>query len=38
MIKMGFRFVTLSNDSGLMARAARNEIAIVRKDTGDVAS
>ena len=24
---MGFRFVTLANDSGLMARAARAEIA-----------
>jgi 4-hydroxy-2-oxoheptanedioate aldolase len=38
MIKMGFRFVTLNNDSGLMARAARNEVAIVRKDAGDIAS
>ena len=31
MIGMGFRFVTLANDSGLMARAARAEIAITRK-------
>jgi 4-hydroxy-2-oxoheptanedioate aldolase len=38
MIKMGFRFVTLNNDSGLMARAARNEIAIARKDAGDITS
>jgi 4-hydroxy-2-oxoheptanedioate aldolase len=37
MIAMGFRFVTLSNDSGLMARAARAEIAVTRKDAGDVA-
>ena len=36
MIKMGFSFVTLNNDSGLMARAARNEIAIVRKDAGEI--
>ena len=38
MIAMGFRFVTLANDSGLMARAARAEIAITRKNAGDVAS
>ena len=37
MIAMGFRFVTLSNDSGLMARAARSEIAVTRKDAGDIA-
>jgi 4-hydroxy-2-oxoheptanedioate aldolase len=37
MIAMGFRFVTLANDSGLMARAARAEIAITRKTAGDVA-
>ncbi len=35
---MGFRFVTLFNDSGLMARAARNEVAITRKDAGAIAS
>ena len=38
MIDMGFRFVTLLNDSGLMARAARAEIAIARKNAGEVAS
>jgi len=38
MIAMGFRFVTLLNDSGLMARAARGEIAVVRNNAGDVAS
>jgi 4-hydroxy-2-oxoheptanedioate aldolase len=38
MIGMGFRFVTLANDSGLMARAARGEIAVTRKNAGDIAS
>jgi 4-hydroxy-2-oxoheptanedioate aldolase len=38
MIQMGFRFVTIFNDSGLMARAARAEIAIARKTAGEVAS
>jgi len=38
MIGMGFRFVTLANDSGLMARAAREQIAVTRKNAGDVAS
>jgi 4-hydroxy-2-oxoheptanedioate aldolase len=38
MVGMGFRFVTIFNDSGLMARAARNEIAIARKNAGAVAS
>ena len=38
MIAMGFRFVTIANDSGLMARAARAEIAITRKNAGEVAS
>jgi 4-hydroxy-2-oxoheptanedioate aldolase len=37
MIGMGFRFVTLGNDSGLMARAAREQIAITRKNAGEVA-
>lgn len=37
MIAMGFRFVTLANDSGLMARAARAEIDVTRKIAGDVA-
>lgn len=38
MIKMGFHFVTLSNDSGLMARGARAELAAARKDAGDIAN
>jgi len=38
MIAMGFRFVTLANDSALMARAAREQIAITRKAAGDVAT
>jgi 4-hydroxy-2-oxoheptanedioate aldolase len=38
MIAMGFRFATILNDSGLMARAARAEIAIARKNAGEVAS
>jgi 4-hydroxy-2-oxoheptanedioate aldolase len=38
MIGMGFRFVTIFNDSGLMARAARAEIAIARNKAGEVAS
>jgi 4-hydroxy-2-oxoheptanedioate aldolase len=37
MIGMGFRFVTIANDSGLMAKAAREQIAITRKEAGDVA-
>ena len=38
MIGMGFRFVTIFNDSGLMARAARNEIGVARKTAGEIAS
>jgi 4-hydroxy-2-oxoheptanedioate aldolase len=38
MIAMGFRLVTLANDSALMARAAREQIAITRKGAGDVAT
>ena len=38
MITMGFRFVTIFNDSGLMARAAREQVGIARKNAGDVAS
>ena len=38
MIDMGFRFVTLANDSGLMARAARAEIEVTRKNAGAVAA
>jgi len=37
MIAMGFRLVTIANDSGLMAKAAREQIAITRKEAGDVA-
>lgn len=38
MIAMGFRLVTIMNDSGLMAKAARAEIAVVRKEAGAVAN
>ncbi len=38
MIAMGFRLVTIANDSGLMAKAAREQIAITRKEAGDVAN
>ena len=38
MIGMGFRFVTIANDSGLMARMSRAEVAATRKAAGDVAS
>ena len=38
MMAMGFRFVTLFNDSGLMARAAREQIAVTRKTAGDIAT
>jgi len=37
MIGMGFRLVTILNDSGLMAKAAREQIAITRKEAGEVA-
>ena len=37
MIGMGFRFVTIANDSGLMARAAREAVTATRKAAGDVA-
>src|SRR5277367_3833362 len=36
MITMGFRFVTIFNDSGLMARVAREQVGIARKNAGDV--
>src|SRR5262245_23384452 len=36
MVSMGFRFVTIGNDSGLMARAARAELAIARQSAGEV--
>ncbi len=38
MIGMGFQFVTIANDSGLMARAAREAVQATRKAAGDVAS
>jgi 4-hydroxy-2-oxoheptanedioate aldolase len=38
MIAMGYRFVTIANDSGLMARAAREAVTATRKIAGDVAS
>ena len=38
MIGIGFRFVTIANDSGLMARAAREAVSATRKAAGDVAS
>jgi 4-hydroxy-2-oxoheptanedioate aldolase len=38
MITMGFRFVTIANDSGLMARAAKEAVTATRKAAGDVAS
>jgi 4-hydroxy-2-oxoheptanedioate aldolase len=38
MIGMGFRFVTIANDSGLMARAAREAVTATRKAAGDIAS
>ena len=37
MIHMGFRFTTIANDSGLMARAAREAVTATRKAAGDVA-
>jgi 4-hydroxy-2-oxoheptanedioate aldolase len=38
MIQMGFRFVTIANDSGLMARAARAEVTATRKAGGEAAT
>jgi 4-hydroxy-2-oxoheptanedioate aldolase len=37
MVGKGFRFVTIANDSGLMALAARNAVAACRKESGAVA-
>jgi 4-hydroxy-2-oxoheptanedioate aldolase len=37
MIKMGFQLTTIANDSGLMARAAREAVAGARKAGGDTA-
>ena len=36
-IGMGFRLVTIMNDSGLMAMAARSAVAQVRRDAGGIA-
>jgi 4-hydroxy-2-oxoheptanedioate aldolase len=38
MIDKGFRFITIANDSGLMAKAAREAVQATRKAAGDVAS
>ena len=38
MMKMGFQFCTIANDSGLMARAAREAVTATRKAAGDIAS
>jgi 4-hydroxy-2-oxoheptanedioate aldolase len=38
MIAMGYRFVTIANDSGLMAKASREAVAATRKIAGEVAS
>jgi 4-hydroxy-2-oxoheptanedioate aldolase len=37
MIGKGFRFVTIANDSGLMAQAARAAVNQTRKEAGAVA-
>src|ERR1043165_6033730 len=37
MIGKGFQFVTIANDSGLMAMAARNAVAQTRKEAGAIA-
>src|SRR5262249_33584897 len=38
VIRKGFRFVTIANDSGLMAMAARTAVAQTRKEAGEVAA
>jgi 4-hydroxy-2-oxoheptanedioate aldolase len=38
MIKMGFQFATIANDSGLMARAAREAVTTCRKAAGGTAN
>jgi 4-hydroxy-2-oxoheptanedioate aldolase len=38
MIQKGFQFVTIANDSGLMARAAREAVLATRKAAGDAAN
>ena len=37
-IGMGFRLVTIANDSGLMAKAAREAVNQTRKEAGEVAA
>ena len=38
MMQLGFQFCTIANDSGLMARAAREAVAATRKAAGEVAN
>jgi 4-hydroxy-2-oxoheptanedioate aldolase len=38
MMQMGFQFTTIANDSGLMARAAREAVTATRKAAGDIAN
>ena len=38
MVAMGFQLCTIANDSGLMARAAREAIGVFRRDAGDSAA
>jgi 4-hydroxy-2-oxoheptanedioate aldolase len=35
MIQMGFRLTTIANDSGLMAKAAREAVAAVWSEAGE---
>ena len=35
MIRMGFRLTTIANDSGLMAKAAREAVAGVWREVGE---
>ena len=37
MMQMGFQLCTIANDSGLMARAAREAVTATRKAAGDIA-
>ena len=38
MVKMGFQLCTIMNDSGLMAKAAKEAVAQARKEGGDAAN
>jgi 4-hydroxy-2-oxoheptanedioate aldolase len=38
MVKMGFQLLTIQNDSGLMAKAAREAVAQARKEGGEKAN